>query len=386
MLFEEEIKIATKEPALVFARFGLDNKFQSRQKILSSIQECLGFESKESLRKEHSCFNNTSLNDLFRASLNPLIEGNEDQGYRIKEDEKSFLRKVDFAISTEITSGISLNYAFGGDLSAKNVTEILYCLKDGKTRRMQDITFETSISPSIQGKHLHILAELGIIEFQGYQHPTFKWNPKVNSITDLEKTVLFKLKRPSRDYRVHRAIEVAKRLYDNKNKEFDLTQVEKLIEHRFSIGGSSRNITAGALRNLQRTGHVIASNVFSIGNLQTEVTAKFNNQGRNVLVDFVNSMKGDYEIPETNINCEDAIKVSEIYKDSYTKRGSLEERKGQIIKILQEKGRASRKDISTNLDFKAGSLHRYLSMLQKDRIIQYEKVNNVHYYGLVKMN
>jgi DNA-binding CsgD family transcriptional regulator len=187
-----------------------------------------------------------------------------------------------------------------------------------------------------------------------------------------------------KESRHNRELEVARKLFDNKAGSFDLTQVEKLIEDRFAFGGSSRNITAGALRNLQRMGYIVASNIFSFGNIQSQVKGVFDENGRNTLIDFVKAIKGETEIPALNIDWKDAINAIEIYRSHYIKRKDAEEREKQIVEYLAKIGRATSQEVGSNLRLSKHSVFGYLQDLKETGRVVSESVKKIHYYSLVK--
>src|SRR3989338_9210016 len=312
MHLEDEIKIITKEPSLVIARFGLGQSYIPRSEILDRVREVMDFRTKQTLGRSHPYFNNTSLHDSLRGPLSALVEGSEEEGFRIRHLERNVVAKVDFGIHTVVTSGISLDHAFGGPLSAENVAKILYALRDGSTKRIQDICDETGIHFSVPGKHLVLLAEMGVVDFQGYESPRFHWNPDVKSFDCVVERIKKYIPFEASNYRVQRAIEVAHHFYNKRTMDFDLTQAESLIAGRFASGGYNRNITAGALRNLERMGYLIASNVFVRGDIQTQVRAVFDAQGRNSLIDFVVAIKGEKDVPPAVIGYEEAREAIDI--------------------------------------------------------------------------
>ena len=61
MKFEDEIKILTREPNLVIARFGLDSSPRTIPEILDSIRVVMGYQSKRKLADDHPYFNTKSL-------------------------------------------------------------------------------------------------------------------------------------------------------------------------------------------------------------------------------------------------------------------------------------------------------------------------------------
>ena len=378
MLFKDEIKILTSEPDLVVTKFGLDFNYRTRSDLLDIIREGMGHPSKQTLSREHPYFRMNSLRDSLRLALSNLVEGSEGQGFRIKESELGILPKVDLGIHTVVTSAISLDRAFGGNLSAKNVADILYSIRDGKTKRIQDICNETGINVNVPGKHLALLSEMGVVNFQSYKPPRYSWNAQVNSFNGVEERIIKSSPFDASNYRVHRAREIAKKLYDNRTGYFDLTQVEKLIESRYSSGGINRNLTAGALRNLQRLGYVCASNIFVVGDTQSEVSAVFDDDGHNPLIDLVVAVKGEAEIPQFEIGWEDAREAINIFAEHYTRRSTPELRKEQIMAFLSATGRATRKEITAAT--KCGSTFGYLQQLKDEGRISYEKVRNKHFY------
>lgn len=379
MLYENAIKIVTKEPYLLIAKFGLDSQYRSRSEILDIIKENMDFSSKKELGKNHPYFNTCSLKDSFNGTLSSLVEGDEEKGYRIKVNELEFLSKVNLGIQTTIATGISLDHVFRGPSSAENVAEILYSLRNGDRKRIQDICNEMGMQLSIPGRHLARLSELGIVRFQGYEPPKYGWNSEEKSFSGVEKDIVKKLERfsPS-DYRVQRAIEIARRLYDNKGKEFNLTEVERLIEHRFSSGKSNRGLTAGGLRNLQRMGYINASNFFVYRDTLSEVSALFD-KGQNHFINFIMAIKGEIVVPDLRIGWKDAIEAIYIYDENYVRKKSPELRKQQICEFLREKGRATKKKIEKHVKC---NIFKYLKQLEKTGIVSYEKVLNTHYYFL----
>ncbi len=378
MLFEDAIKIVTNEPDLVVARFGLGSDYRTRFEVLDVIREGMGFSSKKALRQTHPYFNGTSLRDSFRLALSHLVEGNDELGYKIQSVEQEILSKVDLGIHTAVTSAISLDQAFGGNLSARNVAEILYSLRDGKTKRIQDICEETGINTSVPGRHLAHLSEMGIVNFRSYKPPMYSWNKKVESFSGVEDIVINNIHYEASNYRIHRAIEIARQLYDNRTNEFDLTGVEKLIEHRFTSGGSSRNITACGLRNLQRLGFVWASNIFAMGDINSEVSGVIDENGYNPLIDLVVAVKGERTIPQLDVGWEDARGAIYLHDTCYTRRSTPDDRKNQIMDFLSLKGRATRKEITAAI--KCGSTFDYLKQLEAEGRLSHQSIKNKHYY------
>lgn len=380
MQFEDAIKIVTSEPDLVVARFGLDFHYRLRSEVLDIVREGMGYPSKKALRKEHPYFNLTSLRDSLRLALSHLVEGDDESGYKVRAVEQDVLSKLDLGIHTVVTSAISLDHAFGGNLSARNVAEILYSLRDGKTKRIQDICEETGIHVSIPGRRLALLSEMGVVDFKSYEPPRYSWNAQAESFNDVEENIINSLPYEASNYRIHRAIEIAKQLYDHRNKDFVLTEAEKLIEHRFSSGGSNRNLTAGALRALQRLGYVCASNFFVLGNTNSEVSGVFDDNNHNPLIDLVAAVKGELEIPQLDIGWEEARAAIDIFGTYYTRRSTPDDRKKQITDYLSVTGRATQKEIAAAI--KCGWAFGYLQQLEDEGLISHERVKNRYFYYL----
>ncbi|HLD85499.1 MAG TPA: ArsR family transcriptional regulator [archaeon] len=383
MDFADEIKIITREPNMVAARFALDSNYRRSPELIDRIKEGMGYPSKESLKHDHPYFSQSSLNDSLRLAVGPLTEGDEYQGYRIRRDEQGTLRKVDLGIHTVVASGISLDHFFGGNRSAENVAEILYALRDGKTKRIQDICNETGISVSVPGMHLARLSEVGIVYFAGYEPPRYRWNASIDSFNGVYKTIENELPGKTKHNILQRALEIAKRLYDSKGIDFNLTEVEHMVSDRFASGGSNRCLTACALRSLERMEYVKASNNFRGNDTNSQVSAVFDESGRNPLVDFVVMTKGEMEIPDMQVGWEQARQAIDIFASYYTRKSTPEQRKLEIIEYLTSRGRATRKDITSALKFSGA--FGYLKQLEEEGRVVHENVKNVHHYSLASV-
>jgi len=319
-----------------------------------------------------------------RGSLSALVEGSEEAGFRLPHLNHDIVAKADFGIHTVVASGISLDHAFGGPLSAENVAKILYSLREGSTKRIQDICNETGMHISVPGRHLALLAEMGIVDFQGYDAPRFSWNPEIKSFAGVVEQIKSNIPFKASNYRVQRAIEVAKQLYHKRKMKFNLTEVESLIADRFACGGYNRNLTAGALRNLERIGYILASNMFIIGDTHTQVRAVYDEQGQNPLIDFVVVIKGEKGIPSVKVGYQEVRAAIDIFKDHYTFRSSPEHRKHQIVTVLSGKEAATRREIAAEINIRPGSVFSYLQELEEQRMVTHQKIKNVHYYSVLR--
>ena len=379
MKYESLVKAITKETNLVMIALALDSRYQTAPELQRALMEGFGYETKRTMAKSHPYFGRTSIKDSLEASLSSAVNGNKEKGWKLKEKEKMAVELAGLGIKTVNEWQISLAYAFGGDLSANNVAEILYYLRDGETRRIQDICDETGISYSVPGKHLARLDELGIVIFKGYVPPRFKWAEKVASFNKVEENIAGSLPFTESDYRIHRAVEVARRMYNQRPKSFDLSGVEKLVARRFAIGGYSRNITAGALRSLERLGYLEASNNFSMGSTNSQVSAVRDEKGNNPLIDYVTIIRENLKFARFAQSWNDAITAIEVFDSFYQRKRKPEDLEEEIIDFLAGRT-ATRKEIEKGV--KRLGLIREIHALEDRGIVTHHVHKNRFYYSL----